>query len=68
MAPASYRVFDKKDLTPVSMQNMSSYRMAQYEDDEHLFQINEDSSCPSRFFLCAGMKPHTSAVVPHRYS
>lgn len=62
-----YKVFDKRNFTPVSIQNLSNYSMSQYEDD-HIMEIKDESSCPARFFSLSGMKPYSAQIIPNGYS
>ena len=64
MEPSVYKVFDKTNFTPLTIQNLSNYRMSTYEED-HIMEIKEESSCPSRFFSLSGMKPYIAKIVPN---
>lgn len=67
MEQSRFKIYDKKSFSPVSVQNLSSYGLSTYEED-HMMEIKDHSSCPSRFFTLSGMKPYIASIVPNGYS
>lgn len=66
MEQSTYKVFDKRNFTPLTIQNLSNYSMSAYEND-HILEIKEESSCPSRCFSLSGMKPFIARIVPNGF-
>ena len=66
MEQSTYKVFDKRHFTPLTIQNLSNYSMSAYEND-HILEIKEESSCPSRCFSLSGMKPFIARIVPNGF-
>lgn len=67
MEESHYKVFDKRNFSPVSIQNLSNYSLSTYEDD-HILEIKDHASCPSRVFSLSGMKPYLASIIPNGYS
>jgi hypothetical protein len=66
MEQSTYKVFDKRNFTPLTVQYLSNYNLSTYEND-HILEIKEESSCPSRCFSLSGMKPYVARIVANGY-